>query len=367
MFMKGLFITHDISTYGAATSMSLLLDSIKGEIECDLIYGITTFRKSINNNSIRKRFNNVPLNVYQMLLNIDYSVLNKNNNNSFKDNFKSKIAYINKTFIKNKYKNYDFCYLNSLTLHNLTNIHKNTILQVREVYQGSMLESVKMDLEKAKGIIFIDKATKNKFCKINVEQIILNNPFDMKDIEDDENEDQRFRELKMSKETIFVMIGTLDEIKGTEYVIVEYLNSKIIGKAKLLIVGEGDEKFRRYLKNKYDNPSVIFWGEESNIKKIYKYADYLIRGDRIPCIGRTIYEGLYSGLGVIIPGERKDYDLNSRYSDNIYYYSTREKSALKKIFIELSSKKVINKSYTSNITEYKEKFMNFMSQMIEQK
>ncbi len=102
------------------------------------------------------------------------------------------------------------------------------------------------------------------------------------------------------------------------------------------------------------------------MEPVYASTDYVVRGDPAPCVGRTIYEGLYSGSHIIMPGPPKA-DLifeAERFGDAIRFYVPGSKDALAKSFAESSGKKVAARNYRSNISDYVAAFDNFITSCV---
>ena len=76
-----------------------------------------------------------------------------------------------------------------------------------------------------------------------------------------------------------------------------------------------------------------------NVNGIYAISDFIIRGEECFGVGRTVYEGLYSGCNVIIQGERQidlfkisGYD---KFKKKIFFYEPRNPEILRKTVISV--------------------------------
>ena len=97
-------------------------------------------------------------------------------------------------------------------------------------------------------------------------------------------------------------------------------------------------------------------------------SDYIIRGESYFCVGRTMYEGLYSGCDAIIPGEDKDKnDLfeYEKFKNKIYLYQPGNSQELEHLLEKLSHQKVYNKTCLSNVDEYVGQFNNFIQSLVD--
>jgi glycosyltransferase involved in cell wall biosynthesis len=237
------------------------------------------------------------------------------------------------------------------------------ILHVREIYDGSN-EKVKENMKFARGAIFIDEATKEPFKNIiGEDHIVMNNPIDMTAVDEDADTAYRIRYGDLDRNTIFSLIGLLTENKGVHFVIDAFRSVKN-DNARLLIVGKGDRKYISACRELAGNDErIIFWGEEPEIRKIYRLSDYIIRGEAYQCVGRTIYEGLYAGCAVIIPGteSRRDrifeYD---RFREKVYFYPPRSAEALEQILGQLAGEKIRDRVFLANTEEYVRSFHEFV-------
>jgi hypothetical protein len=107
---------------------------------------------------------------------------------------------------------------------------------------------------------------------------------------------------------------------------------------------------------------IIFWGEERDIAQVYTLTDYVLRGEAYPCIGRTIYEALFSGCGVVIPGDRASHELfeYERFADRIHFYRPRDRDGFVAALDALAGKKQLVKRGESNVQRYVAEFDRFV-------
>ncbi|MCI8782147.1 MAG: glycosyltransferase family 4 protein [Dorea sp.] len=272
--------------------------------------------------------------------------------------------YLNRKKIKKIIEKYDKIYLNSLVLWQLIRSEKNFYIHIREIFDGSyqLYEKISRNLEKTQGQIFIDYSTYEKFKDIKGSKIILNNPFNMKILKHI-SVDMVLKKIGLGKnKTVFSVIGMIYETKGVKFIIESFLETQI--EAYLLIVGKIRGTYaKECIKLAKNNCNVIFLGEIKEIEEIYAISDYIIRGEPCFCIGRTIYEGLYSGCDVIVPGKQEDiqhYKDIFDIQENIHFYEARNKKSLIEQITNL--KKIIKseRHFRSNIESYTKKIKKFM-------
>ncbi len=95
---------------------------------------------------------------------------------------------------------------------------------------------------------------------------------------------------------------------------------------------------------------------------MFALADYVLRGEPYPCVGRTIYEALYAGCGVIIPGAEADHALfeYERFASRIHFYPPADEARLQTVFDELAGHKLTDKHGASNVAEQVRAFDTFV-------
>jgi glycosyltransferase involved in cell wall biosynthesis len=302
--LRGLFITADAGIYGSARSLQLLLRNYDN-VKIDLLVPKLPFR-TIDINIIRKRFGGRVDNIYSMVLPIDPCFVGAREFSFLKDRLIKfiKSIYWNIALVRIKKlvkkERYDFVHINSLSLNRIITDDYLCIVHVRELFNRRD-KNVINRLRKAKGVIFIDDVVKEPFYNLPMKLIILDNPYDMRVNSSDLKLSGKMEFIfnNKDKNVFFLMIGTINEEKGVDLVIRGFRklsNSSV----RLLIVGSGnDYKYAKKCKDLSKNDKrIIFYGEEKNfleIKKIYFFSDYVVRGDSVSRTGRTIMEGLFSG------------------------------------------------------------------------
>ena len=259
---------------------------------------------------------------------------------------------------------YDFVHLNSLTLYPLLSKKYNMILHVRCIMDRDF-KRVTRKTKNAKGIIFIEESVKTPFeAEIeSLNYITLINPFDMTRVNEIDTHKVREQLGIKEEETIYMIAGNVSSLKGVDFVIKAFKD--VAAKARLLVVGDGDEDFCNYCRElaKGDN-RILFVGEWQDMTPLYAISDYVVRGDCQFGFGRTCYESLLSGKGIIVPGAVNDaprvqnYDL---YKDRIFFYEPRSIEALKNAINMSFGLKQRDISAVTNTEEYYREFMDFVT------
>ncbi|HCT63593.1 MAG TPA: hypothetical protein DIC19_05785 [Erysipelotrichaceae bacterium] len=370
--MKILVITHSGNLiYGAAKSLGYILKNL--DVEFDLIHDHyllkTTSMEEINKYAGVKMRDSFVFHlpyIGKIVLNEEKLSLFTRVRRRLSD-IKNLLSY---TLDKRKiYKliesnNYDIIYLNSLVLFPLITNKYKFVVHVRELYNGISKKNVYSRLRRAKKLIFIDESTREALKDVKVPSVVLNNPVDMYQL--------RFMNRKeleiaynLQNKVIFSIFGNIIVAKGIHYVIGEFIKSASHNSV-LLIVGDGDIDYLKQCKTLAKNDSRIrFMSQRNNIDELYFVSDYVIRGDQLFAIGRTIYEALYADCEVIIPGEESDlskmFDLDM-YKNSIHLYSPRS-NELQDKFNRLSHIRVEKREFHSNTQEYMRIFREIVNEI----
>ena len=346
-------------TYQART-IQIHLENLNPRDSVDLLVNKTlTNRKNPNMYWINKYYRNKIRNVYECYLPFDFCYNGRDTSFRFSVSAKVRKLFDVKSFsrIENliRDRDYDYIYLSSLILHRLITEQHNFIIHVQEIYDGSN-PAVFENVKKAKGVIFVDNATKKAFETISLNSIIINLPFHSTQLVNDNNR---------SKKTVFAIIGRIEPVKGVDLVIRAFRKTAS-DSIELWIVGSGNSKYLRQCYNAAgDDPRIRFCGNIENIQTIYDNADFVIRGDPQQCTGRTTYEGLYSGCHVIIPGsDPKLFHEYEQFEDMVHFYDPCDEQNLTSIIESYAGKKITGRRYFSNATEYVNKFNDFVKKSL---
>lgn len=265
----------------------------------------------------------------------------------------------NKIFQIIERNDYDVVHINSCVLYPLLCKKYPMYIHVREVCiaEGLMKVYIQSQFKKSRGIIYIDHAVKNAL-KVEGKNVVLNNPFDQRKVLNVDLPAVRKRYSIQEKETVFTYAAAYDvQEKGLSFVADAFIKARC-KHSKLLIVGP--EKIPKYEKNS----NIIFTGIISNMEEIYAISDYVLRGDDVVAIGRTVYEGLYSGCSVIIPGnaerDMKNMFENDRFAEQIFFYKLRDMEDLVKLLRARNGKKKAAVLGLSNVEAYVRQFKKFV-------
>jgi len=365
---KILFVTHTLEDpYGAATSLRLLLENYAG-VEADLLLP-RSFRRprdlaaaAVRFPSIRRTFE-ISMPVDLGLLGIRRGLADAAHGVAHWLAWQRDRALYQRILRDGRY---DIVHFNSPNLHQMVLQGMPAVTHMRDIILDSTSPVIDK-LANGAGIVFIDAATRQPFARRedSMRAITLNNPIDMRGV-------ARAQPLELPQltpaTTVFSMIGRISQLKGVALV-VDAFRQGAGARDVLLVVGAGSESYTAHCRALAANdPRILFWGEERNMERVYATTDYVVRGDPAPCIGRTIYEGLYSGSRIIMPGppEANMIFEAERFGDAIRFYLPGSKDALAKSFAASSGKKGSARNYSSNVGDYVAAFDGFITSCITQ-
>ena len=337
-----LFVTHDVTPYGASRSLQLLLHQLEG-FEIDLVVPkyVLSFARMRENRKIfrkqdevqiRKKFGSHIRFIYQSILDCDWmcyaasSAVKKNNVYAALEFIFGSIdkLYLRYIVWKNRYV---VVHLNSTVLHRYASLTHGakTIIHIREELKRPNQTEFVRDYQRCDGAIFIDRPTFSSLaCASSVPNTILMNPFDMTDVYDYGVPDI---DVDFRNRIVFGMFGQINDFKGVSFVVEGFVRAQLRN-AVLLIVGRGSRQYIDECREKAGTAqNIYFIPEEEQIKKYYAVTDYIIRGDENLGMGRTIYEALYAGCGVVVPGKEDIFEVffeYERFQDKVFDYSSRD-------------------------------------------
>lgn len=362
---KYLIVMHSANImYGAGRSLLLWLNhsGIKYDLVIPEFPGISKEKEKLV-----KHLKNKPENIYTMWLPLRRCYHGKDAmswRGCLFFAYSNFMYYLCQGRYKKKMDEYEKIYLNSLILWPVINRKNKFYIHARDIFEGSQKQfnDTVRALKLAKGVIFIDASTYQPFEKCKLDYIILNNPFDMRKVRY-VNKEETLKKFGLKKnKCIYAVLGMIIGPKGIQFIIQSFLNAGI--DAYLLIVGKVKGKYAHAcVKQSESCPDIIFTGEIAQNWFIYAISDYIIRGEDKFCVGRTVYEGLYSGCNVIIPGSGKDIrflDDGEKFKNQILFYEPRNTQNLCNVFRSSVRRKVSERRYDSNLDQYVVNILNYM-------
>lgn len=359
--MKLLFLTHDASMYGAARSLGTLLKAYHG-VERHLV--LSRDAGAFTDQQLRSRFG--PDVVLAGRRRLPFSLCHRGAPPLAELDVLRPAAWMLERPRLYRWldrSGYDAIHLNSLTLHPVVRDDFPFLVHVREIAADGAARRAARSLERAAGVIFIDAATRGPFAGTSFRRsIVLNNPFDMRGVASSVDIGLEARiGARVRDVVVYAMLGVLRPEKGIEFA-VEAFRRSVRPDIRLLIVGWGSsESTARARAVAGGDPRVVLWGEDGRIDSLYAAVDYVVRAEPYACIGRTIYEGLFAGAGVVIPGAGSDRAVfvdRDRFAARIHEYPPRDGPALTALVDSLP--KVSRGEPASNVDSYVAAFDAFV-------
>lgn len=229
----------------------------------------------------------------------------------------------------------DIVHLNSLVLSDfllLLRLYRlfkkiRVVSHVREMLASEISLYQKYLLTGCDHFIFIDRAVQQRFLQVVGKSYpfdIVQNPF--KGSTPKDALPVNIKTLKEMGKVVFALAGRIESGKGVLEVCNQFLSSAPTN-AVLVIVGGGAggeiDQLRAMVDN--SNGSISYLGEVIDLQSTGFFAeiDFLIRGESFFCTGRTVYESLYSGSGVIVPGTDKDLESDevlAGFKESVFCY-----------------------------------------------
>lgn len=273
----------------------------------------------------------------------------------------------------------DIIHFNSLVLSKLflplKNLLPKTLLvsHARELLLASLSEKEKMRIKALDQIVAIDSAVKKSIeaavPMFSEEKIhIVQNPFKSSTKVLDT---ELSKILPIDNETIsFSILGSICHPRGVGTVC-EAFDKANLENSELIIFGGIVDNFGEKLKKRWSFNSKIKWvGHHANLleRGLFNHIDCVVRGEPYFCTGRTVYEMLFSGGEVILPGKIEDIDHDKNlyeFRNEVYFYEPRNVDSLMESFREvkkrLSPKKKRIFREKSNYEKYKHSILKIYS------
>jgi glycosyltransferase involved in cell wall biosynthesis len=364
-----LFVSHAPieNRYGASTSLRLLLENYASN-DADLVVPRSIRRRS-DLSGLAAQFPAVQ-NVYELSVPIDFGVLGLKLPFAGQAHQLLHRAYWQWDRLRFreliKLNNYDLIHFNSPVLHPMIEPGLPAITHIRDIIVDSQSPVIDK-LARGAGLVFIDTTTRRPFERVldRIPSIVLNNPVDMTTIS---SQPGISHPRLTPSTTVYSIIGRVYEHKGVDLVI-QAFREGASEDSLLLIVGDGDARYGARCRSIAENdPRIVFWGEDDDVKKIYASTHYVVRGDPQGCIGRTVYEGLYSGCQVVMPGlGEPDFLFEAdRFRDRILLYRSRDIRSLSTLIKSCKRPSTENRVGLSNVGEYVRDFTDFLGRCLEE-
>jgi glycosyltransferase involved in cell wall biosynthesis len=355
-----LFVTHTLDPGGARRSLRELIRNYR-DVACDLVVPRVA---KMTDAEIRELFGPNIRNIYRFWLPFELCYRGRA---KFRVAGPRWLAYalLWKAETARFYRlarRYDAIHLNSIVLHPMIDAKLPFVIHVREIVDRDFAR-VRRNVGSARGAIFIDEATRAPFePAMPRRSIVLNNAVDMTGVGAPPRDAAPRLGADPSTLTIVAIIGSLMPEKGVDRVIRAFRQTTHAD-LRLVVVGSGtsgEEATLRVLAR--DDRRIVLWGFEPEVDPIYAMADYVVRGESYACVGRTIYEALYAGCGVVIPGSETDHAMfeYERFRSRVHFYTPGDEVRLRDVLEALANHKMIDKRGESNTDEHVRAFDRFV-------
>lgn len=370
--MRALFVLHESKfVYGANRSITELLKNLDYDFD---ILVCKSFTKKIDEREIRgllgkhlRRIYICWLPRYRCIAFDKISIVSELSH--YINNFMALVYSVQRKRII-KQGNYDYVHLNSVVLFPVIDDNAVYVMHVREIINSAYynINGLVKKMRKSGGIICIDEATDSSLRQVFPEErgIILNNPFSMLRLKNVSYEDNLQKYGLNEENTVFAMLGQVTENKGAKFVIQAFMRQHN-EKSRLLIVGNHNHSYGRECEEMAKSDErIIFCGELKDTTGIYRISDYILRGDPQFCIGRTIFEGLYAGCGVIIPGCGDDLQFfpeGTKFQEKIKFYPPGNSAALSDAIEVQAVVKQTDRILHSNVDDYVNQYNQYINKL----
>lgn len=377
--MKALFIIHcQDPIYGASRSIGNLIRNLDADV--DIIFPVKIKRDGITPEQIAKYYGSRVKNVWflpqpeRLTALVGRVPLEK----QVKSSVKEILYLLSRPRYEKIYRqgNYDFIHLNSATLFPMLTDKWPMFLHVRETFRKKLSFgncSVVKKMDKAKGIIFIDSSSHASAPSTSAPIKILVNPFDQRSVEEVDLAQARKRFSLSGGETVYGIIGNVTRYKGVDRAIKAFQDADIPDSLFFVVGSLGakaaDKEFIEQIKAIATmDHRIRLTDEVEDMEQVYRVMDYVVRCDPVVSLGRTVYEALYSGCGVILQNDgtlqRELPSTTSKMQDKVFFYKFGDDNSLVQAFRETKGKKITQRDYFSNVEQYVDKFKNFVTENI---
>lgn len=375
--MKGLFVVHtNDQIYGASKSIAQLLNH--AYFDFDLVIAKSLSGK-VSEAEVRRFYGPRLVNLYYEWLPYKRVFLGYKNyrltpGRWIKFTLKQGLSKLNLRKLQHLFSkpDYDFIYLNSITLYPLITDKHNFFIHVRENLDCTpkQKDAITTKLKMAKGVVFIDASTVAPFADLIDHKVVLNNPFGMKEVPLAVR-DALAQKYKINPlNTVFSIVGNVSESKGIDRVIRSFIQAQPIN-ATLLIIGSNDSAYGKSCVDLAKPHSTIhFTGEVKDASELYSMTDIVLRGEDFFAIGRSVYEGLYSGCHVMMAGSNEDINKifeAEKFEDKVHFYQPHDPNSLTNMIKQWSGLKLTQRQYTSNVNEYVKNHEAFLMKCLNEK
>lgn len=373
--MKALFIIHcQDPIYGASRSVGNLIRNLDADV--DIIFPVKIKNDGITAEQIAKYYGPRVKNVWFLPQPERLDILK--GRISRKGKIKSAIKEVLYLLCKRKYErifhegNYDFIHLNSVTIFPILSDKWPMFIHVRDTFSNKDSRKSKAAQKKmnmARGVIFIDPACKALAPNVLAPSTILINPFDQTCVKEVDRKKAQNRFGINEGETVYAIAGNVSAFKGVDKAIEAFQEANLPHSVFLVVGSLGgksvDSAFVEKIQQIAQHDSRIHLTDEvEEMELVYRIVDYMVRCDPMPALGRTVYEALYSGCGVILQNDgtftRILPNTTEEMQKKIFFYQVRDKKSMIEAYRATKGDPVEHRTYFSNVSDYVAEFLAFV-------
>lgn len=380
--LRGLFVTHSTGIGGGEKSLALALKGLQQfhGIHADLaVHCPPGASRNFDFSAAAERFNLTAEQIRPFYL--PWSNIYQGRKNGVSAGLWAMVRRLLWRLNRQKFydlaRGYDFIHLNSLVLNEMIREDLPFFTHVREILEADdrAAEKAFAQLKKARGVVFIDSTTQNLLKRVVVKNsTVINNPFDMHAVEEITKFPEKLAACRTrfpgsefsADKTVIACIGVIAENKGVDFIISCFRQAKITDCVLMIVGKQNDSPYFRQCRAAADK-NIVFIDETSEMAEIYAVSDYIIRGEAQFCVGRTVFEGLYAGCDVLMPGTASDLPREpelEKFANQVHLYEARNKESLTGLLQNLNGKKKPARPTLSNVEAWSDHFYNFITASI---
>ncbi|MDR3490480.1 MAG: hypothetical protein P4M12_00390, partial [Gammaproteobacteria bacterium] len=354
--LKVLLISHVPidSVYGTATSLRSHFEALEqtGQYEFQLICQKPIFhgdRIKISNNDIKKTWPSIK-NIKSVITpyRFNYDGVSQRVDHTFRTRLHRIISLMRWNMLTNTINQFNpqIIHLSSLVLAPLASWFKHhmdmptipIVGHVRELLRKPLSVNEIHEIEFLDMLICIDSAAKSRLLDVMTGAIgddrvaVVQNPFRSSLASPDPD---LFEGIDLNSTTVFAIVGEVSRDKGVKKVCEDFLKANLSGSV-LLVVGEGkDTKYVEEVEKLCNNNrgKLLWIGQHPNLidRGFFNGVDVIVRGDATFRTGRTVYEALFSGANVLLPGDKTDLDNDPSlavFRNQVFLYKSMDSPSL---------------------------------------
>jgi hypothetical protein len=211
------------------------------------------------------------------------------------------------------------------------------VSHVRELLRSPLSAKEVKEIHAVDMFVCIDYSARKRLTEVMNGSIedqrvtVIQNPFSAAVVAPDT---LLFSGIDLWTTTVFAIAGQVSRDKGVRKVCEAFLRANLKNSV-LLVVGESKDAYGERVKALcLQNPAKLRWlGQQPNLldRGFFNGIDSVVRGDDNFRTGRTVYEALFSGAKVIMPGTQTEMDKDPNlgtFSNSVFLYDPQNQASL---------------------------------------